>query len=291
MSGVRTAAQRKMYDTERVLPANEWPNVAADGPVVSTDPVVYGFVRPAVCLPTLDGNRAYSSHQCHVLGEQMSVSVLTRYKVGDNLLSPETPTYSGMVVMPIAPEGSPLYCGVLCHNMISGYGLVHGMVFPTHTGEPVLVMCGCSVEFSDLRQMARKHMVLDYSKMRIDGTVPIPAWPGKLKFGNYSRGDLSKLAQPLTCDEGRVCELTLGQGPVFNKPNVTIRLRLLSYSDGTWQPLEVMASFAVSPKETFCPLLPRVVHFSSDVLIEFQTWCIQQRASQLASVAVQKPYR
>lgn len=291
MSGVRTAAQRKMYDTERVLPANEWPNVAPDGPAVSTDPVIYGFVRPAVSLPTSDGNRTYSSHQCHVMGEQMTVSILTRYKVGVSSLSPDSPTYAGMVVMPIASEGSPLYCGMLCHNLSSGYSLVYGIVFPTQTGEPVLVMCGCSAQYSDLRRMARKRMVLDYSKMRIHGTVLIPAWPGSLKFGNYCRGDLSNLAQPMVCDKGKVCELTLGQAPVSDKPNVTIRLRLLAYSDGTWQPMEAMASLAVSPRETSCPLLPRVVHFSADVLIEFQNWCIEQQIHQMALVPGPKPIR
>lgn len=292
-SGVRTAGARKFYDMEQGpmeqdpleqnppgegLSDKPAPNVTPS--VVSRPPksIIIGSVRPAVSPPTKQGNRVYSSHACQVDGVQMTVNIITRFTSGGSPSLPVVPQCSGMVVLPVASGGSPLYCGLLCHNMTKGGGLIYGIVFPTYTEGPVIVMCGCPAQYSDLRRLARLRVSLDFSKIVVHGRMPIPAWPGELRFGNYNSGNLHELAQPMICEMGTLSELTLAQDSICGMPSVAVHLRMLSYPDGSWQPLEVMATVAAPPNVMGCPMLPRVVQFFSDSLVDYHSWCIGQGA-------------
>lgn len=285
MSGVRTAAARKFYEVEGVLPANQLPGSAPSEAVGPLESVTHGVVRPLVSPPSLEGSRVNSMHNCHILGEQITIGIVTQYKRGDHPSFLDPLGYAGMVILPMTSHGSFLHCGVIYHSVCDGIRTIHGIVFPTFHDGPVLIMCGCPEQYSDLRRLARSHAILDSRHISVHGTIRLPTSPGVIKYGNYNRGDLTAIALPMLYEDSRVCELTLGQTSVADKPQATIRLRLLSFTDNTWCPLEAVVSVAASPtKKDGCPLLPRNIQFYADNFIEYKAWCVRSQLDRRSSV-------
>lgn len=216
---------------------------AADGPtaeqVSSTEPpmsaaLLRKHINEPPVLTAAMKKPVYISKKlkqaCSIRGVPSRVDVIIHYETS------KSPRYIGMTLLSRAQQGSPLYCGLVCHNLHGSPGVVSGMLIPTHSGEKIILTCGDIEGFARLRAMALGRFVLDDNEVVFQGEIPI--YEGSVKYGSLKNDNTPGGIIPVYKD-GQEVKLNIDLPPLEGPVTSVISLRLVTYSDYTWHPLGV----------------------------------------------------
>lgn len=256
--------RRAMNDQDNVAGPDGPINDAAGGASVTGEGGDPSFGIPVAQVNSTVCSSA--SHRCVIQKVPSTVDVSVRYSaMGGH-------KYVGMVLSPKTFHSSPLYCGMVSHNVQDTPALLSGIVFPTFKEPCLLVLYESAGEFDQLRRMARMQVVMDEENITIIGEIPTHL--GDMKYGRLECSGQPQAMSP--CHEvGVEMRLVLEQPPGDGVGQCTIRLTLLAFDDRTWHPMEV--SLASAQKTQASPdgfVQSPVVYFRNKSLIEYHNWSV-----------------
>lgn len=204
-----------------------------------------------------------ASHRCVIQGVPSTIDVSVKYSTEGNH------KYVGMVLSPKTFHSSPLYCGLVSHNVQEAPVVLCGIVFPTFKEPLLLVLYETAGEFEQLRRMAKMQAVMDEEKVTIIGEIP--TLHGDMKYGRLECGGLLRAMSP-SHEVGVEMRLVLDQPSGEGVEQSIVRLTLLAFGDHTWHPMEI--SLVSVQKTQDSPGRSMGAYCRNKSLIEYHNWSV-----------------